>query len=74
MRIWLISAFLLCFCACGQIGEEPTDSGMNGQIGEEPTDTGVQPESEACTGGLDEDEDGLIDCDDPDCSGDAACG
>jgi hypothetical protein len=32
---------------------------------------GASPE--VCTGGLDEDCDGLIDCDDPDCSGDQNC-
>jgi serine protease AprX len=31
------------------------------------------PGSEICTGGVDEDLDGLIDCDDPDCLGDPAC-
>ena len=39
-------------------------------------DTGVQTVSEDCTDGVDNDTgaaDGLIDCDDPDCTLDAAC-
>ncbi len=38
-----------------------------------PEDCGSPPEAEICDDGIDNDEDGLIDCDDPDCSADPDC-
>ncbi len=61
-----------CYAAC-------TDDSQCVVTGNCDLDTGSDtvglcvPLDEVCTGGLDEDVDGLVDCTDPDCNGTAAC-
>ncbi len=37
------------------------------------TPGGIEPGAEQCANGIDDDKDGLVDCADPDCGGEAAC-
>lgn len=60
MRLALLPCLLVTLTACGQIGEEPTDSYI--------------PVEEDCADEIDDDEDGDTDCEDSDCAGDEACG
>ena len=67
MRL-LVVALLALLTACGQIGEEPGDSGFphTGDV----FDTALD---EVCDNGEDDDGDGDVDCDDSDCVEDSAC-
>jgi len=59
---------LALLTACGQIGEEPGDSGF--------PHTGLYVDTaldEVCDNGDDDDGDGDVDCDDSDCAEDSAC-
>lgn len=56
----LFALLLTLLAACGQIGEEPTDSG-GGELEED------------CADEADDDGDGAVDCEDDDCEGDEAC-
>jgi len=51
-----------------------TDGGTCGPIDCDDTNPSINPGTmESCADGVDNDCDGLIDCDDPNCNGDAAC-
>jgi hypothetical protein len=65
----LMSLSVALLVGCGQIGEEPTDSGGSDDTG---ADSGGG-DDEICDNDLDDDGDGDTDCDDSDCDGDAAC-
>jgi hypothetical protein len=59
-------------CGIGECAATGTRTCLsNGTL--EDTCTPGTPAPEVCTGGLDEDCDGLTDCDDPDCDADPAC-
>ena len=64
-RVALVSFLALAagagFVGCGQIGEEPTDSGSE------------DANEVDCGDGVDDDDDGDVDCDDADCADAAEC-
>lgn len=66
-RLLSLALMLATLGACGQIGEEPGDSASEtGSV----DDTAA---AEICDNGVDDDGDGLQDCDDSDCAEDPAC-
>ena len=59
MRLALLPLLLAALAACGQIGEEPSDS--------------LGATDEICDDEIDNDEDDAVDCDDEDCAADDLC-
>jgi uncharacterized protein (TIGR04551 family) len=72
---WFVVAWLLTPDAMAEEAEEDQSEGEAGAAEAAPEDGGVdEPTREAnCTNGVDDDQDGDIDCDDYDCLDDEAC-
>ena len=70
MRAQMLFLFLLA--ALAPLSACTLDEPDFGGIGEEPGDSGSPP-PEDCANDIDDDEDELLDCDDPDCDGDDVC-
>lgn len=72
LRIGMLGVALLVGSGgCGSIGPDPQDNGNNGNQLVNGNDAGVPAED--CADGLDNDGDGQVDCDDPDCDDDPDC-
>jgi subtilisin-like proprotein convertase family protein len=66
---WLAGLAALALAACGPNGQPGDDDGGDDDDGP----SCANPAAESCTGGRDEDCDGLIDCEDTDCIEEESC-
>lgn len=68
-----IGSFALAECSSGTCGDNTCDAGETQCSCAQDCGTPPADETGLCDDGIDNDCDGLVDCDDGDCSGDAAC-